>query len=255
MIEARPAVFLDNYNSKELKSDILNSALTENPASVRVMGKSEMVPLHTHTFIGITGNAVEIAEDMARRLLTVRIDAKMENPEQREFAPGFLDDVFTARNKLLTDVLIIWRWGRQHRLKTGKPLGSFETWSRWCRDPLLALGMCDPVERVDEVKAADPRRRALVSIFEAWAEAHGGDSIKGSELSETVIGLIDTKASRNVDGELKFSRQRVAGFLSGNVEAYVGGYVLHQISEGPPSKRTYKYQLEQKTNQEEDREV
>jgi hypothetical protein len=69
LIEAHPAVFLDNFNAKELKSDTLASALTETPAMVRVFGQTKTVPLYTRMFIGITGNSVEIAEDMARRLL------------------------------------------------------------------------------------------------------------------------------------------------------------------------------------------
>ena len=57
LIEARPAIFLDNYNAKDLKSDILASVLTESPAMVRVMGRTKTVPLHARTFIGITGKA------------------------------------------------------------------------------------------------------------------------------------------------------------------------------------------------------
>ena len=70
LVEAHPAVFLDNFNAKELRSDILASVLTEYPAKVRVMGHTKMVPLHTRTFIGITGNNIAIAEDMARRSLS-----------------------------------------------------------------------------------------------------------------------------------------------------------------------------------------
>jgi hypothetical protein len=86
LVQAHPAIFLDNFNAKEISSDILASVLTENPAQVRIMGQTKMVPLHVCTFIGITGNGVEIAEDMARRLLNTRLDAKMENPEERGYA-------------------------------------------------------------------------------------------------------------------------------------------------------------------------
>lgn len=51
LVEAHPAVFLDNFNAKELRSDILASALTEYPAKVRLMGHTKMVPLHTRTFV------------------------------------------------------------------------------------------------------------------------------------------------------------------------------------------------------------
>src|SRR4029077_4462052 len=134
----------------------------------RPMGHTKTVPLHTRTFIGITGNAVQIAEDMARRLLNVHIDARMENPEQRPFVPGFLERVFAERANLLAAALTIWRWGRQTQPKSGKPLGSYEVWAQWCRDPLLALGMRDPVDRIAEIKAADPKRRALIAVFDQW---------------------------------------------------------------------------------------
>ena len=66
---------------------------------VRPMGHTKNVPLHTRTFIGITGNSVQIAEDMARRLLNTHLDAQMEDPEQRKFAPGFLDHVLVERGQ------------------------------------------------------------------------------------------------------------------------------------------------------------
>ena len=170
LTEARPAVFLDNFNNKNLTSDTLASALTESPAMVRVMGHTKTVPLHTSTFIGITGNAVQIAEDMARRLLNSHLDARMENPEQRKFAPGFLDHVFAERANLLAAALTIWRWGRQTQPKPGKPIGSYEVWAQWCRDPLLALGMRDPVDRLAEIKAADPKRRELTRHLRAMVD-------------------------------------------------------------------------------------
>ena len=111
LVAACPAVFLDNYNGKDLVSDILASVLTESPAMTRLMGQTKIVPLHTRCFIGITGNSVRIAEDMARRVLKTSLDARMENPEQRKFKPGFLDSVFEKRAPLLSDALTIWRWG------------------------------------------------------------------------------------------------------------------------------------------------
>jgi hypothetical protein len=89
LIEARPAVFLDNYNAKELRSDTLASAITEDPSMVRVMGQSKTVPLHNRTLILVTGNGVQISEDIARRILKISLDAKMEDPEQRSLHRGF----------------------------------------------------------------------------------------------------------------------------------------------------------------------
>jgi hypothetical protein len=243
LIEAHPAVFLDNFNAKELRSDVLASALTEDPATVRPMGQTKMVPLHTRTFITITGNAVEIAEDMARRTITTNFDAKVEDPELRKFAPGFLDQVFASRAELLTDALTIWRWGRQNRLTPGKPLGNYERWAQWCRDPLVTFGMRDPIDRLAEIKAADPRRRALIAVFDAWWAAHGDTMVKATELAPEVIEQIDIKAVRKADNTLQFSRQRVARFLDAHKSTRVGGYALIQTKSGKLSKPIAYYQL------------
>lgn len=244
LIEAHPAVFLDNFNAKELKSDTLASALTESPAMVRPMGHSKNVPLHTRTFIAITGNSVEIAEDMARQLITTNLDAKMEDPESRKFKPGFLDDVLEQRADLLSAALTIWCWGRQAMLKPGKALGSFEVWAQWCRDPLLMLGARDPVDRIEEIKAADPRRRALIAIFDAWYAAHGDTLVKSTDLDPAVMECIDDNPNRKTeDGKPKYNRQKVARFCAANVGARLGGYVLEHIKDKSRTRPVNHYRL------------
>ena len=90
------------------------------------------------------------------------------------------------------DLRAIWRWGRQNAgLTRGKALGSFESWAEWCRDPLLALGCRDPVERMDEIKSDDPHRRQIVELFAAWAVRHGGRPVKAAALAESVQALVD----------------------------------------------------------------
>jgi hypothetical protein len=243
LVQAHPAVFLDNFNAKELASDILASALTESPAQVRTMGHTKMVPLFVRTFLGITGNGVEIAEDMARRLLKCRLDAKMENPEERKFEPGFLDNVLASRAQHLSDALIIWRWGRQNTIKAGRPLGSYEVWAQWVRDPLLALGCRDPVDRIAEIKANDPKRRALVAIYEAWWAAHADTMVKAGDLDPAVLEHIDEQAGRKADGSLQFSRQRIASWLAMHSGSCVGGYSLTKLAIGPQSKPVAHYKL------------
>jgi hypothetical protein len=246
LTEAHPAVFLDNFNAKELKSDILASTLTESKAMVRVMGQTKNVPLHTRTFVGITGNGVEIAEDMARRLLKTHLDAQMEDPERRKFEPGFLDRVLTSRSDLLSAALTIWRWGRQNKLHAGKSLGSYEVWARWCRDPLLALGLRDPVDRIAEIKAADPRRRAVVAVFDVWWAMYGDKIMKSSDLGIEVLQLIDEKATFKVDGSIQFSRQRVSAFLVNHTGTRIDGYLLSKsLGDSAPSKPVWHYKLEQ----------
>ena len=63
-------------------------------------------------------------------------------------------------------LLTIWRWGRiTKNITLGLPLGSFEQWTSWVRDPLLALGCKDPVARVSEAKERDGRRQTLADVI------------------------------------------------------------------------------------------
>jgi predicted alpha/beta hydrolase len=168
-MEAGPTLFLDNVNSIALKSDVLASAITERPAAVRPLGRSATVQLNPTAFVAVTGNGLLLSEDMARRSVTVELDAGIEDPETRDFRGNFLSETLAAREALLADALTIWRWGRQmgDALPAGRSLGSFNDWARWCRDPLVALGCHDPALRVADAKAKDPRRQRVAELFTA----------------------------------------------------------------------------------------
>jgi hypothetical protein len=245
LVEARPAIFLDNYNSKALTSDILASALTENPCEVRPLGHTAMVRLHTRTLVAMTGNAVQIAENMVRRVIVTNFDAKTENPELRPFKPGFLDTVHRERATLLGHALTIWRWGRQNpgALTPGKPLGSYETWAQWCRDPLIALGVCDPVDRLISIKAADPKRKRIQAVFDAWWQAHKDALLPVKDMAQSVLQTIDEKAGTNRDGEFKWNRQYVARWLQNHINTRVGGYVLTSTAIGTGNRPNIHYRL------------
>jgi hypothetical protein len=193
LMEAGATLFLDNVNGTALKSDVLASAITERPTAVRPLGRSATVQLNPTAFVAVTGNGLLLSEDMARRFLTVELDAGMEDPEARDFRADFLADTMAARETLLRDVLTIWRWGRQmgEALPAGRALGSFTAWARWCRDPLVALGCRDPALRVADAKAKDPRRQNVAEIFTAWWGAHHDMPVAVADLAQAVKDAAD----------------------------------------------------------------
>jgi hypothetical protein len=208
------------------------------------MGHTVMVKLHTRTLVAMTGNDVQIAEDMARRLIKTDYDAKVEDPELRPFKPGFLDTVHQERATLLGHALTIWRWGRQNadQLRKGKPLGSYEVWAQWCRDPLINLGTCDPVDRIAAIKAADPKRKRIQTVFEGWWIAHEDQLLPAKDLHQSVIQTIDEKSGFR-DGEFRYSRQFVARWLQSHTNTRVGGYVLTSISIGSGNRPVSHYKV------------
>jgi hypothetical protein len=169
LMEGSPALFLDNLNNTAFKSNLLASAITERPARVRLLGRSQMVPLNASAFVILTGNGLTVSEDLARRFVAVDFDPRTEDPEARSFATDIRPEVMERRTELLSALLTIWRWGRlAGDITRGRALGSFEQWCRWVRDPLVALGCHDPAERVSEAKERDARRQALVGLFAIW---------------------------------------------------------------------------------------
>jgi hypothetical protein len=213
LMQSEPIVFLDNCNAELLVSNVLAQVITENAVNARPLGQSKMTPLSTNAFIAVTGNAVQISEDLARRFLVVYLDAKCENPEQRKFDQSFEALITTGRSEMVGALLTIWRWGRQNQLESGVPLGSFEQWASWCRDPLLALGCVDPARRIADLKAQDPLRQKISDFFQAWHASHGSTPVKFRDLDPGVSYLLEGNAQARVAKLQALENARAGGFV------------------------------------------
>jgi hypothetical protein len=236
LIEGGPAILLDNMNNMSFKSAQLESAITERPTRVRPLGHSKTVPLCATAMIILNGNGLSLSTDMARRCLTANFDAGMEDAETRDFKTDFLAEVREGRLGLLADMLTIWRWGRQTELKSGKPLGSYEQWGVWVRDPLLALGCADPVEQLLEGKRRDSAREYVGAIFEKWWVHHKDSPMQTSQLDPDVTHLIDPKDEHG--------RQYIASYVARLVGTRPAGFVL---TCKPPNTKwgRYTYQMQE----------
>jgi len=217
LIDGSPALFLDNLNNTAFKSDLLASAITERPARVRVLGRSQMVPLNASAFVVLTGNGLTVSEDLARRFVAVDFDARTEDPEARPFATDIRIEVTQRRAELLAALLTIWRWGRiATDIKSGIALGSFSQWCRWVRDPLLALGCQDPVGRVSEAKQRDGRRQSVADLFAIWWDKHQDHPVAVRQLHDDVKHALDPqgRGRQYVSSQVeKLAGTRMAGFV------------------------------------------
>jgi len=219
IVAAQQLIFIDNVNAEVLRSNLLAQVVTENPCSIRPFRENtKLVQIPTNTFLAITGNALRVSEDLARRFLVVDLDAGCEDPELRPFANEFGISIQNRQHELLAAILTIWRWGRQNDLKRGLPLGSFERWSSWCRDPLTALGCADPVRRISEIKREDPRRVQVVEFLTLWHELYGDRSIKVKQLDIRLRMLADPQGAG--------SRQSLASFVANLAGTRAAGYVM-----------------------------
>ena len=232
LIEGSPALFLDNLNNTAFKSSLLASAITERPARVRLLGRSQMVPLNATAFVILTGNGLTVSEDLARRFVAVDFDPRTEDPEARPFTTDIRAEVAARRKELLAALLTIWRWGRiATDIGAGISLGSFEQWCRWVRDPLLALGCQDPAERVREAKERDGRRQSIADLFAIWWERYRDKPIAARQLQD------DVKHARDPQGR---GRQYQASQLEKLAGTRMAGFVFtRQAATGKWGVATY----------------
>jgi hypothetical protein len=107
------------------ESHQLNSAMTEQPCSVRQFCTLKDVKINSSAFVMLNGNGLNISGDSARRFLAIELDSNSEDPESRNLdTEVFQDEVKRRRGELLAHVLTIWRYGRKARFKPEPNLNS-----------------------------------------------------------------------------------------------------------------------------------
>ncbi len=128
----------------------LELALTGATWRDRLLGKNEMTAeLPLRAVFCATGNNASLGDDSARRVLPIRLESDMENPEERsEFTiDDIREHVMRERLKLAACALTILRaYFAAGRPKAGlKSWGSFEAWSEVVREAIVFAGLPDPV--------------------------------------------------------------------------------------------------------------
>ena len=237
LLEGSSVLFLDNWNELILSSNNLESALTERLVKIRPFGTLELIRVVTAMMIFLTGNALQPGRDMLRRLLSIGMNAHVENPNTRKFRHSQLHYVRDHRSELLVAALTIWRWGRRSALvKRGAEFGSYEQWASWVRDPLLNLGVPDPVLRITAARDKDPVRQAKIEVFDKWWEAHKAAALRASALADGVKAAIASVAHVEGKRHSDSSRQGAAAFCHRHIGSQIGGYELELVEE-PDSKR------------------
>jgi putative DNA primase/helicase len=164
---------LDNIEVP-LRGELLCSALTQTAVRLRPLGTSQPITIPNSATILATGNGLTVAGDMTRRALICQLDAGCERPELRVFLNNPVADALACRIELVNAGLTILRAAATAEFPRPAPLGSFGEWSRRVRDPLIWLGMPDPLDAMGRNYDADPEREASVAILHAWRERFGG---------------------------------------------------------------------------------
>lgn len=131
--EGASVILIDNVKTR-LDSPVLASALTADVWRDRILGVSETVQIPNRALWMANGNNLQMDGEIARRTIPIRMDAKRDKPWERT---GFKHDpllpwVKENRARLIYALAVLVRhwFARGCPPFSGRPLGSFEEWSR-----------------------------------------------------------------------------------------------------------------------------
>jgi hypothetical protein len=200
-MEGRSAIFFDNLTHK-INSPSFTQAITSDRISGRILGQSATREIVFRSVMAATANNGRISEDMARRSVWIRLDAKVEDPHLRtgfrhENLLRFIDQ---NRGRVVGAVLRL----VDHWLAAGRPgspaqKGSFESWVNVVGGILGWSGVDGLLENDKELKTSRNEIGEMWNAFMAdWEERYGGNPITAAELCENALnkGFLDAVFER-----------------------------------------------------------
>jgi hypothetical protein len=165
-----PLILIDNI-AGSLGSPALDAALTSTVWQDRILGRTEIVKMPLLATWYATGNNVVLLADTSRRVAHIRLESKLENPEERDGFkyPNLREHIRQNRGRLLACALTI-----LHAYSAAgwpdmklKPWGSFEGWSDLVRSAVVWADMDDPGDTRKELRSrSDQEAGALLAILD-----------------------------------------------------------------------------------------
>ncbi len=155
---------------------VIKRMFTSEFVTERVLGVSKTATVSTRTLVLGSGNNVMPEQDLARRVLTINLDPKVEIPAALEYKNDPVATVRANRGKHIMAVInIIEAWQ-----SAGSPKGELVniasysgSWTTFCRQPLAWLGIADPAVAVAEQINHDPDRETLGELLRVWHALFG----------------------------------------------------------------------------------
>ena len=187
LLQGPSVILIDNLRRK-LDCAALSSAITAAFWEDRILGRSETARIPVLVTWIATGNNPALSNEISRRTVRIRIDAKQDQPWLRGGFrhPNLRHWVKEQHPNLVWGCLtIIQSWIASGRPKpqNGVVLGQFESWSETIGGVLEAAGIPGFLGNLDELyEASDADGAAYRDFVNAWWEEHQDSEVGVSEL-------------------------------------------------------------------------
>jgi hypothetical protein len=185
LLLAAPALIMFDNVGKAYQRN-LAQVLTADIWNGRRLGHSEVVTLSNTACWYMTGNNVELSDEMSRRIVAVRLDSGEEHPENRS---GFrhkhlLDYVAERRSKIVSAVLsLTQRWLDAGGVHSSATLGSYERWAGIMGGILEHAGVEGFLtNREAQYESADSESAEWRVLLAEWYRGHRSDAVTANDV-------------------------------------------------------------------------
>ncbi len=252
LLEGSKTIVFDN--SRDIKSLALSAAITSQKWSGRMLGQTKMLELDSRITWLASGNNPNISSELARRSVEIRLDPKMERPEDRtEFKhPDLINWALDNRNMILSAVFSIIKAWLEAGMPKGKnkSLGSFESWAQIMGGICEFVGLRGFLENRERLyNVGDKETAEIKTLLEMWWQIYGDNRITAKAVFEIArdkqllldrwAGLSELSGTQKLGHLLK----DIDGGVYGGLRVFSCGsdrinktntYALNKIDHKPP---------------------
>lgn len=247
--ESTPVFQIDNQH-RTLNSGVLAAVLTAYPTwKDRRLGVSETVCVPVRNTWIVTGNNLQLSEEMNRRAVRIRLVPDQGRPWERAQAAFRHSDLISwvreNRDKLVWAALtLINSWVYVGCPRSTKNLGSYEHWAALLGGIFEHVGVPGFLEnREAQYEALDAGSDDWTMLVNRWHEHFGEAEISAAQLLDIVIGpadalfaeepLLDLSGSDRGANAVSLGKQ-----LGNKRDAIFGGFKITKVpSRGHHSAR------------------
>ncbi len=187
LVAGKVVIGFDNATTR-LDSEHLAAVLTATSWTDRVLGQTQVITTPNRATWICTGNNLAFSKELARRVIWIRLDAKVEAPEQRS---GFrhsnlIGHVRKQRSALVAAALTLCRaWLAAGRPPGPQIMGSFESYTATLGGILAVAGIDGFLANADQLRRqADTETSEWRAFIGAWWDRWRDAWVGVSELSE-----------------------------------------------------------------------
>lgn len=244
-------IIFDNVAERTvIESPILAGLLTAETYSARILGTNKARDFPNDRIWIITGNGLLIGGDMSSRVLLIRLDPDMPDPETRTgfTVPNLPQQILNPgfQKKILWNLLVLVAdWVNAGRkVAKGPTMRQFTPWLEAVGGFLDHHGIPGFFENHAETRASNEDDDIWFGFLSTWHQLYPGKQFKAVELRKTTASLHDPHTRRDPTDDgcwngtfLKDGRghipngQKLGLMLKGRVDRWHGPYALRKVAD------------------------